>query len=154
MSHALESWESGRGCQKDKLLVKNTCSPWFWFVFKGKRDHSEDPVPRYAGPEPCLAFGQSSRIACAFLLIVAASPAVRPTPQTERKGHVVSSYVESEILGPPWWLCGKESACQCRGHRFDAWSRKIPLPRAGEHQSLRMRATVWSLCPRACRSQH
>ena len=28
----------------------------------------------------------------------------------------------------PWWLRGKESACQCRGHRFDPWSRKIPRP--------------------------
>ena len=26
----------------------------------------------------------------------------------------------------PWWLSGKESACQCRRHRFDPWSGKIP----------------------------
>ena len=25
-----------------------------------------------------------------------------------------------------WWLSGKESACQCRGHRFNCWSGKIP----------------------------
>ena len=25
-----------------------------------------------------------------------------------------------------WWLSGKESACQCRRHRFDLWVRKIP----------------------------
>ena len=24
-----------------------------------------------------------------------------------------------------WWLSGKESACQCRRHRFDPWSGKI-----------------------------
>ena len=34
----------------------------------------------------------------------------------------------------PWWLSGKESACQCRGHGFDPWSRKIP--RAVEQLSL------------------
>ena len=28
--------------------------------------------------------------------------------------------------GLPWWFSGKESACQCRRHRFDPWSRKIP----------------------------
>ena len=28
--------------------------------------------------------------------------------------------------GLPWWLSGKESACQCRRHRFDLWVRKIP----------------------------
>ena len=21
----------------------------------------------------------------------------------------------------PWWLSGKESACQCRGHEFNSW---------------------------------
>ena len=26
----------------------------------------------------------------------------------------------------PWWLSGKESACQCKRPRFDPWSRKIP----------------------------
>jgi len=28
--------------------------------------------------------------------------------------------------GLPWWLSGKESACQCRRHQFDPWSGKIP----------------------------
>ena len=28
-------------------------------------------------------------------------------------------------LGLPWWLSGKESACQCRIHKFDPWSKKI-----------------------------
>ena len=34
----------------------------------------------------------------------------------------------------PLWLSGKKSACQCREHRFDPWSRKIP--RASEQLSL------------------
>ena len=28
--------------------------------------------------------------------------------------------------GLPWWLSGYESACQCRGHRFDPWRGTIP----------------------------
>ena len=28
--------------------------------------------------------------------------------------------------GLPWWCSGWESACQCRGHGFEPWSRKIP----------------------------
>ena len=28
--------------------------------------------------------------------------------------------------GLPWWSSGEESACQCRGHRFDPWSGMIP----------------------------
>ena len=33
------------------------------------------------------------------------------------------------IYGLPWWLNGKESACQCRRHRFNPWVRKIPWRR-------------------------
>ena len=32
-------------------------------------------------------------------------------------------------VGLPWWLSGKESACQCRRHGFNPWSRKIPWRR-------------------------
>ena len=31
------------------------------------------------------------------------------------------------VLGLPWWLSGKESACQCRRHKFGPWGRKDPL---------------------------
>ena len=34
-----------------------------------------------------------------------------------------------QIGGLPWWLSGKESACQCRKLRFDSWFRKIPWRR-------------------------
>ena len=30
------------------------------------------------------------------------------------------------LCGLPWWRSGWESACQCRGHRFEPWSVKIP----------------------------
>ena len=33
---------------------------------------------------------------------------------------------KSSNQGLPWWLSGKESACQCRTHGFDPWSGKIP----------------------------
>ena len=31
--------------------------------------------------------------------------------------------------GLPWWLSGKESACQCRRLRFDCWVEKTPWRR-------------------------
>ena len=31
------------------------------------------------------------------------------------------------ITGLPSWLSDKESACWCRRHGFDPWSREIPL---------------------------
>ena len=33
------------------------------------------------------------------------------------------------LSGLPWWLSGKEAACQCRRRRFDSWVRKIPWRR-------------------------
>ena len=35
--------------------------------------------------------------------------------------------VTSACTGLPRWLSGKECPCQCRGHRFHPWVRKIPL---------------------------
>ena len=29
-------------------------------------------------------------------------------------------------IGLPWWYSGWETTCQCRGFRFEPWSRKIP----------------------------
>ena len=31
-----------------------------------------------------------------------------------------------QIKGLPSWVSGEESTCQCSGHGFDLWSRKIP----------------------------
>ena len=35
----------------------------------------------------------------------------------------------SVAWGLPWWLSGKESACQCRRRRFNPWVGKIPWSR-------------------------
>ena len=31
--------------------------------------------------------------------------------------------------GPPQWLIGEESACQCRKHRFNLWVGETPWSR-------------------------
>ena len=41
---------------------------------------------------------------------------------TEDKG------VQDDTGGLPRWLSGKESACQCKRHKFDPWSGKSPHP--------------------------
>ena len=33
------------------------------------------------------------------------------------------------MIGLPWWLSGKECACQCRRHTFNPWIQKIPWRR-------------------------
>ena len=46
-------------------------------------------------------------------------------------GHIPSpflslSYKNTYDWGLPWWRSGWESGCQCKGHRFEPWSGKIP----------------------------
>ena len=45
--------------------------------------------------------------------------------QQNRNEHPVLLALKSIILGFPGGS-GKESACQCRRHGFDSWSKKIP----------------------------
>ena len=58
-------------------------------------------------------------------------------PQTEEPGGLQSMELQSHnwvtshtyiyiYIVLPWWPGGGESPCQCRGHRFNPWSRKIP----------------------------
>ena len=39
---------------------------------------------------------------------------------------VIQGTLKSLLQGLPWWLSGKEPACQCQKHRFDPRSGKIP----------------------------
>ena len=35
------------------------------------------------------------------------------------------SAIKKNEIGLPWWCSGWESACQCRGHGFEPWSRRV-----------------------------
>ena len=47
----------------------------------------------------------------------------------------------------PWWLNGKESACQCRRRGFDPWSGKISHVPAGRlsQSTTTAEPVLWSL---------
>ena len=45
--------------------------------------------------------------------------------ETNSKPLVCKISSEKKMLGLSWWSSSKESACQCRGHGFHPWSRKI-----------------------------
>ena len=62
------------------------------------------------------------------------------------KGCEESDNNHDSLQGLPWWCSGQESACQCRGHGFELWSRKIP--HAMEQQSPRA-TTTEARMPRA-----
>ena len=36
------------------------------------------------------------------------------------------TFAKKRVMGLPWWSSGWKSACQCRGHGFSSWSKKIP----------------------------
>ena len=38
-------------------------------------------------------------------------------------------YISLHLTGLPRWLSCKETACQCKRHRFNPWVRKIPWRR-------------------------
>ena len=42
------------------------------------------------------------------------------------EGWCLSPGILKTHLGLPSWSSDEESSCQCRGHRFDPWSWKIP----------------------------
>ena len=48
----------------------------------------------------------------------------------------------------PWWLSGKESACQCKRHEFSPWSGRIPDAVDVDQLSLCV-LQLLSLCSRA-----
>ena len=43
--------------------------------------------------------------------------------------YTLYMYIHLYIYGLPYWLVGKESACQCRKRRFNPWIRKNPQRR-------------------------
>ena len=46
--------------------------------------------------------------------------------QTGSNSAVVSCSSLKRYAGLPWWSSRYGSACLCRAHGFDLWSRKIP----------------------------
>ena len=74
----------------------------------------------------CRLWNQAQR----GLVICPRSHSFGANPNLASKPY--SSHYTSVLLfinmcqGLPWWCSGWESACQCRGHRFEPWSGKIP----------------------------
>ena len=58
--------------------------------------------------------------------------------QNIQTAHTVQCRKIKNFQSLPWWLRGKESACQCRRHEFSLWSGKIPHATA----QLNPRATI------------
>ena len=69
------------------------------------------------------SYGQNCINLPVIISVTAVFPAILPWPAVRgRKWGGGGDHSQ----GLPWWLSGKESACQCIRHEFDPWSRKIP----------------------------
>ena len=66
-------------------------------------------------PSPCKLSGQKATPTDLVLKMLG--------PHLSNISHLQSWSFENSCS---WWLNGKESIYQCRGHRFDPWSEKIP----------------------------
>ena len=65
----------------------------------------------------CISFPETANLTSCFQ-----KPPWSPSPATHLNFPLLPK-------GLPWWLSGKESACQCRRPWFNPWVRKIPWRR-------------------------
>ena len=81
----------------------------------------------------CRLLGRSLGSLTALFLFIR-SQLLRPVTFIEGESDSVSSREECQRSGEglPWWLSGKESACQCRRHRCDPWSRRFHKPQSNQ----------------------
>ena len=90
-----------------------------------------------------------SRVMCleALTLLLLPSACMNCLESESRLANTSTNFFLIKKFGGwiPQWFSGKESACHCRKHRFDPWSRKIPHAVEQLHVP-----QLLSLCPRAC----
>ena len=84
--------------------------------------HSGNLMPYLASDEPTNVSATVS-VAQSLSPPVLTTDSIHPHPAKNQK---------PAKFGFPWWYSGKESTCQCRGHRFDPCSGRIP--RASNNQ--------------------
>ena len=103
--HLLYSWLGRKGRWSGVLRVgswwlSKRGPPFFFLFFKKKWSIVDFNVVLVSGIQ------QSDSVICIYIYV----------------------YVLFQIIFPglPWWRSGWESCCQCRGHGFRPWSRRIP----------------------------
>ena len=65
----------------------------------------------------------------AYLVLFPQSPSQCLEMKIDQHIAFLKEFLVQKFLGLPWWLNGKESACQCRRHGFNPWVGKIPWKR-------------------------
>ena len=59
------------------------------------------------------------------------------------------------VVRLPWWLSGKESACQCRRCEFDPWAREDSLEKEmATHSSIPAWEIPWTEEPSRLHTVH
>ena len=95
-----------------------------------------------------------SHITIALLILLLLRPWIRyygTAFAVNREKWCKDGYLQESKVCLPWWFNGKESACQCRRHRFHPWSGQIP--HAVEQLNWCRDCWLFSLCSRAWEPQ-
>ena len=128
---------------------------------KGANDRPKDTWQGSPEPETAsLLFGVSITDRCTILPLLELLLLLwgRFWPGLAHNRCLGNIRLRNWVPGLPWWLSGKESACQCRSHGFDPWPGRIPY---ASEQAKPMLHNYWPHtlqllkpgCPRACPPQ-
>ena len=83
-------------------------------------------APSSLGGSCRLGKGRTLASQVTVILGTMTSPPCASVSHPHPQGDVVVKVRDNTCGGLPWWLSGKESACQCRRHRFDLYYGEIP----------------------------
>ena len=90
-------------------------------------------------------WGQHS---CVWVFLMLGKTGIRRPLAVPSSTETVLTVYQGRGLGHPWWVSGKESACQCRRHErpgFNHWVVKIPWMRPWQpHSSILAWRIPWT----------
>ena len=109
-------------------IISLPCGPLHRAVWHGswlRSEQASQKVKKVSDQKPqsfCNLISEMT--SCQFYYVLLSRGKLLDPAHTQEKR--MSQRHKSQKVGPPLGFSGWESACQCRGHRFDPWSRKIP----------------------------
>ena len=96
--------------------------------FRGRKSgHISSSAIKPWSPSCGSLFARSVGIASAVLWLNSSTLRSSKNPRDTPQNAAERNHSRMFENGFHWWLSGKESTCQCRRHRFNPWSGKIPL---------------------------
>ena len=110
-------WRLTKVTAKGNSLIITTCSFGFCCRLVAKSCPTQLSIAKY------LSVADSTN----DFKIMPYDTKIQRKEQHKRSDHLeIGPNLKKKKSGLPWWLSGKKSVCQCRRHRFNSLSRRIP----------------------------